>query len=109
MTAREKMLEEAKRIVCGDRDRQYGGPENTFGEIAALWGKYLGEDIGSEDVAIMMILMKVARLKTSEYESRDSWVDIAGYAACGYEIVAGCPEAHEEKTGEITSRRVESK
>ena len=26
-TNREKLLEEAKRIVCGDRDRQYGKPE----------------------------------------------------------------------------------
>lgn len=86
---RRKLLETATAIVCEDRNQQYGGPEDTFKDIAALWSAYLNEDIGSEDVAIMMMLMKVARLKASDYRSSDSWVDIAGYAACGSEIALG--------------------
>jgi hypothetical protein len=86
---RRKLLEKAISIVCEDRNQQYGGPENTFKDIAALWAAYLDEQIGPEDVAIMMILMKVARLKASSYQSGDSWVDIAGYAACGSEIAIG--------------------
>lgn len=86
---REKLLLIAKEIVCSDRDKQYGGPEDTFKDIAALWSAYLNEDIGPEDVAIMMMLMKIARLKGSDYRSSDSWVDIAGYAACGSEIALG--------------------
>ena len=61
-------------------------PEDNFSLIADLWGVYLKSDIGAEDVAIMMILLKVARTASSSYEDEDSWVDIAGYAACGGEI-----------------------
>ena len=33
----------------------------------------------------MMVLFKMARVATGSY-SADSWVDAAGYAACGGEI-----------------------
>lgn len=33
---RRKLLEKAISIVCEDRNQQYGGPENTFKDIAAL-------------------------------------------------------------------------
>ena len=86
---RADVLDEAKRIVTGDRENSYGGPEESFGKIARLWSAYLGEDIGPQDVAVMMVLLKVARLTGSEYLSMDSWIDIAGYAACGAEIAGG--------------------
>ena len=37
-----------------------------------------------DSIANMMILLKVARLKSSP-SHKDSWVDVAGYAACGAE------------------------
>ena len=85
---RAEVLEKAALIVNGDRDKQYGNPEDNFSQIAELWCAYLGvpDLVGAEDVAIMMMLMKVARLGASEYQSEDSWIDIAGYAACGAEI-----------------------
>lgn len=83
--SREEILTRAKAIVSGDRDKKYGAPEDCFTKIAELWGTYLETNIGAEDVAIMMILMKIARLAGSKYQSLDSWVDIAGYAACGGE------------------------
>jgi len=86
---REEILDQAKQIVSGDRDKQYGQPEDNFAKVAALWANYLETPIGAEDVAAMMILFKVARLIGSEYKSVDSWVDIAGYAACGGEIAIG--------------------
>ena len=88
------MLAEAKRCVCGERDQSYGGPEDSFRLIAKLWEPYVKEkivpkgtlvDIEPEDVAIMMGLLKVARL-ASNPKHMDSWVDLAGYAACGGEI-----------------------
>lgn len=96
---RKELLEKAEFIVNGKRDAEYGGPEKSFNDIADLWCAYLGQPdlISPEDVAIMMILLKVARLKGSEYESIDSWVDIAGYAACGGEIVHRYTKAAEEK------------
>lgn len=41
--------------------------------------------ICAEDVAAMMVLFKVGRLATGA-GTADTWVDIAGYAACGGEI-----------------------
>ena len=89
---RADTLDKAKMIVTGERNQEYGGPESTFGSIAKLWSAYLEVDIAAEDVAVLMILLKVARLAGSAYSSADSWVDIAGYAACGSEI-SGCEEA----------------
>jgi len=39
------------------------------------------------DVAQMMVLMKIARLENSPTHM-DSWIDVAGYAACGGELAA---------------------
>ena len=83
---RKEFLAEAEKCVCGDRSLQYGEPEDNFNTIAKLWSAYLDTDLGAEDVAIMMCLFKIARLKGSCYESKDSWVDLIGYAACGGEI-----------------------
>ena len=40
----------------------------------------------------MMVLMKTARIKASQGRDKDSWIDIAGYAACGGELVFGGEE-----------------
>lgn len=88
MMQRNELLQAASNIVTADRNEQYGEPEDNFSNIARLWAVYLGQDINSEDVAIMMILFKIARLIGSNYSSLDSWVDIIGYAACGGEIAS---------------------
>ena len=83
---RKEILAEAEKCVCSDRNRQYGEPEDNFSNIANLWSAYLDTGIEVEDVAIMMCLFKIARLKSSYYQSKDSWIDLIGYAACGGEI-----------------------
>ena len=82
---RAEVLEAAKRCVCGERQDQYGKPENNFAVIGKLWSAYIGHDISAEDVAMMMALLKIARIKTG-VGTEDSFVDLAGYAACGAEI-----------------------
>jgi len=82
---RLECLEKAIECVCGDRAESYGNIEDNFKTIAALWSNYLGVDVGGRDVAAMMILLKVARMKAGK-EHNDNWVDAAGYAACGAEI-----------------------
>lgn len=85
MVKRKDILEEAQRIVDGERENQYGRPENNFSLIAKLWTSYLGVLVSPEDVAVMMILLKSARIKSGNSKS-DNWIDICGYAACGGEI-----------------------
>ena len=92
-TPRAQVLNEAMAIVHKDRNSSYGNPEDNFKQIAALWQSYLDARANNErgavmsiqitpaDVAIMSMLIKIARLaKTPSHH--DSAVDIAGYAAC---------------------------
>lgn len=83
---RARCLDEAARIVTGQRDVQYGGPEENFSRIAKLWSVIFGIEITSEDVAMAMVAVKVARYASRSGFQPDTWVDIAGYAACGYEV-----------------------
>lgn len=91
---REHFLDEAKKCVCTDREGQYGSPENNFGIIAEFWDSYLKSVLNlheydslvdSVDVAVMMALLKIARISTGKPKA-DNWVDLIGYAACGGEI-----------------------
>ncbi len=80
----ENILKQAIDIVI-DRQGSYDAPEDNFKRIADFWNTYLTnkpkhDKIDSSDVAIMMILMKVARITFSYKE--DSAIDIAGYAQC---------------------------
>lgn len=86
---REEVLGKAHECVCGQREQDYGTPEDNFGRIAKLWNAYLGDYIVNDvDVAMMMALLKVARVKSSDGASTDSFIDLAGYAACGGEIAS---------------------
>ncbi len=85
----ESVLQEAERLVNGDRQQSYGDAYESFARIAKLWSAYKGVKITPKDVASMMILMKVSRSVTSS--KRDNWVDISGYAELGSQI-----EAHEQ-------------
>lgn len=82
---RPEILEAALRCVCGDREQDYGSPEDSFGVIAAMWSAYLGYPIDAKDAAAMLALLKIARIATG-HGKEDNWVDLAGYAACGGEI-----------------------
>lgn len=92
---RESMLAEASKIISGNRDTQYGGPEDSFQQIAKHWSVYVQRRLQVDieftpaDVATMMVLLKVARLETGGHAQQDTWIDVAGYAACGYEIGVG--------------------
>ena len=84
---REEILHEELESVCGHREQDYGTPEDNFSRIAALWSAYLRIQITSEQVAVMMILLKIGRTKTGENGgTADCYVDMAGYAACGGEV-----------------------
>jgi hypothetical protein len=83
---RVEALREAAKIIAGDRDAQYGGPEENFARIAKVWSMILGVEVSNEDVAMMMIGLKVARYANKSGFHADTWIDIAGYAGCGYEV-----------------------
>lgn len=113
---RDEFLSKLRSIVSTDQRKKYGPPERNFERIAVLWNAYLemavearpvGNSIDPHDVAIMMILMKVARLVETPGHA-DSWMDVAGYAVCGAEIAVPEPDAEEwgigqQEEGETTN------
>lgn len=84
-TVRQTVLKQAECCVCGQREEDYGSPEDSFGAIGKLWTIYTGHLITAKDVAMMMALLKIARIMGGR-GTMDSYVDLAGYAACGAEV-----------------------
>ena len=83
---RVEALREAARITTQDRNVNYGGPEENFTRTAKIWSVILGTDISNEQVAMMMFGLKMARFANKSGFQPDTWIDIAGYAGCGYEV-----------------------
>lgn len=88
-----RMLREAADAVEGPRAGMYGPPQiNLHERTARLFTAYLSDlgirrPLDGRDVSNLMILVKVARLQQDDsvHEQHDSWRDIAGYAATGFE------------------------
>ncbi len=94
---RKECLDAAAGCVLKDRNASYGGPEDSFGLISSLWSAYLGIAVDKVDVAMMMGMLKMARIRGNKGYA-DGFVDLAGYAACGAECADGkpAPKADEE-------------
>ena len=83
------VLDEAHHVIYGDREKTYGHPAKNLIAIATMWEGYLfsrglltdeADGIQPEDVACMMMLLKIARLGNAP-DHHDSLVDVCGYAA----------------------------
>ena len=103
---RADILDRAKAIVTGEREKQYGKPEDNFAIIAELWGAYTGYKFSPVDVAMMMALLKVARLMTGDYLA-DNYVDICGYVACAGEIAGKGATTSAQATGDAENEETD--
>ena len=84
-------LLDACKVALNSRGQHYGKVLENHNRIAKIWSIILGSDITEEQVALMMVGLKVARLiETPDHQ--DSILDIAGYAA----VMSECVE--EKKT-----------
>lgn len=82
---RAQLLDTAKQIVTRDRADTHGNPERNFGMVAAYWSAHLDHPVTSADVAVLMTLFKLARLKANP-GNLENWTDGCGYLACGGEL-----------------------
>lgn len=93
---RARVLDAAQAAVAS-RPERYGQPSEHFDRVARRWNAHL-ENIGyavyrdgdvdrltGSDVAMMLADVKLARLE-HDPKHKDSWIDLAGYAACGAEV-----------------------
>lgn len=85
-SVRVTALREAEQVITKDRQDQYGDAEDCFGDIAALWTTYKRVTFTAHDVAVMMALLKVARIKANP-QHNDSYVDGAAYLALAAEMI----------------------
>ena len=82
---------DALQVINGARQDRYGEPEDNFMSIAAMWTAYLRArnavlpPLTPEDVANMMILLKMSRIVGGVYH-RDNDVDLIGYALLGADM-----------------------
>ena len=84
MNKRTEVLEMAAELINGDRELDYGTPEENFGRIAAGWSVILEKDVSAEQVALCMAWLKIARLVNGPHG--DSYVDAAAYMALAGEL-----------------------
>jgi hypothetical protein len=82
----ESILEEAQRLVHGDRGAAYGHPGDDYDCTVALWRAMIlrryGVDVPltADFGCLMMAAMKLSR--EAGKPKRDSRVDAAGYLEC---------------------------
>lgn len=85
------VLMRALDVINGERQQQYGNPEDTFSEISKVWNWWLNGKlqvyVTEQDVAMMMCLMKIAREKNGAGKT-DNVVDACGYLGL-YEDMRG--------------------
>lgn len=88
---RAYVLDTAKALVLGDRNNTYGPPtqdfQRTAGVLSSLgYRKGDGQPLEAHDISVILAAVKLSRLMWSP-DKADSWIDLAGYAACGHECV----------------------
>ena len=86
----ETVLQEAQRLVYGDREKAYSHPARDYGKTAGMWSAFLreklkpGVTITPHEATLMMALMKISR--EGFQHKRDNLVDGAGYLECANRI-----------------------
>ena len=92
MINKEEILKKAKELVTGDRNETHGDAFKNHAEIAEFWNIFLDKklqpmaSITAEDVALMMVLMKISRNNQGKKSNIDNFIDMCGYAAIAGEI-----------------------
>ena len=80
----EELLEHAAAVVTRRR-REYGEPAELFEHVAKRWSLTLGTPVSPAQVVLCLLDLKLARL-ARDPRHVDSVLDIAGYAACLWEV-----------------------
>jgi hypothetical protein len=82
---RSDTLKTADQLINGQRQADYGSPQENFEKIAARWSQILGGfEIEAWQVCLMMADLKIARLSNGPHA--DSFVDACGYLALASEL-----------------------
>lgn len=75
---RKSIFEEAESLIKGNRRDAYGGVQESFMNIAAVWSVVLKTPVTAQQVAKCMLGMKLVR--EANKHQRDNLVDLCGYS-----------------------------
>lgn len=85
------ILDEAKKVIWGDREKTYGKPEVNMERIAGFWSIIFGHPVTVEQACLGMAAVKMSRLVHNP-DHRDSQVDLCGYTALLERIEEAAPK-----------------
>ena len=85
--ANESILEEAHRLVHGDRQAAYSHPSVDYRATGRMWAAILERHLGGDfpDIPPRVCCLMMAAVKLSReagHHKRDNLTDLAGYAEC---------------------------
>lgn len=80
-----QVLRRAEALVTGERRTDYGEATRSFEALAEIWSQLVGHRLSASQVAVCLAALKLWRCTTSP-GSMDSWVDLCGYGALGWEV-----------------------
>lgn len=92
------VLTKALELTSGDRAKTHGDKRENHQNIADLWNAYYSgkmiksptQPFTAQDVAVMMCLLKIARMKSGTF-NLDNFIDLAGYAG----VAAECSDVDQ--------------
>lgn len=82
----ESVLQEAHRLVYGDRGRDYGPPWEDYGRTVAIFNAMTGRDLSVHEGIMFMVAVKLSRMGQSP-GLRDHYTDAAGYIDCAWQAI----------------------
>ena len=88
MTPREDILKEAQVLISNDRNTDYGAPKDNMQNTADLVNTVFDTDFSARDMAMIMVLVKISRMRKSP-SKRDHYADLLGYGAIAFECLDG--------------------
>ena len=103
MLVTKEILKEADKLIAGERHKDYGDKVKNHNNIAKLWSAYLDTKVEAHDVAILMVLLKIARTKLGVV-NKDTYVDMSAYGAIAGEIKFKDTDNNKESEGERRGR-----
>ena len=77
---KENILQEADRLVNGDRQADYGDAYHDFSRTAKIWSAILDTEVKPQQVGLCMCGVKISR-ECNKHKT-DNLTDLAGYAQC---------------------------
>jgi len=84
MVSDQHPVDEAKSLVYGNRNADYGHPLDDFHKTALIWQAILGVPVTEEQVALCMVGVKISR--ECNRPKRDNIVDGIGYFCTLHEV-----------------------